>query len=157
MPFAEITPEQIDQLRESKAAWLPVEGAAPVEGNMVRVDVAAVEDGERKPPQPYTVVIGQGQTLPAIEEGLLSLEPGQSREVSIRFPDDHPDESRRGQSRQVHLTLHEVKRQELPPLDDGFAQSVGDFDDLTALTAAVRRDLAEIAAFVRERMVQKFD
>jgi len=141
----EMLTEQLDHLRENKAAWLPVEDQAPVEGNMVRVEVAAIEDGERKPAQPYTIVIGQGQTLPALEEKILGLKAGESAEVDIKFPDDHPDESRRGQSRRVHVTVHEVKRQELPPLDDAFAKSVGDFDDLAALEAAVRADLGRNA------------
>lgn len=152
--------DQLDQIRESKAAWIPVEGQAPVEGNMVRIEVAAVEGGERKPAQPYTIVIGQGQTLPALEEKILGMKPGESADVDIKFPDDHPDESRRGQSRTVHLTLHEVKRQELPPLDDAFAKSVGDFDDLAALTAMVRTDLGRSAereadSAVREQLLNE--
>ena len=152
--------EQLDQIRESKAAWLPVEGQAPVEGNMVRIEVAAIEDGERKPAQPYSIVIGQGQALPALEEKVLGMKPGESAETDIKFPDDHPDESRRGQSRRVHLTVHEVKRQELPPLDDSFAKSVGDFDDLAALKVAVKADLARAAereadAGVREQLLNE--
>ncbi len=152
--------EQLDQVRESKAAWLPVENQAPAEGNMVRIEVAAIEDGERKPAQPYTIVIGQGQALPALEEKVLGLKPGESAETEIKFPDDHPDEGRRGQSRRVHLTVHEVKRQELPPLDDSFAKSVGDFDDLAALKAVVRADLErgaqrEADAGVREQLLNE--
>jgi len=41
----------------------------------------------------------------------------------------------------VRLTLFEVKQQELPPLDDGFAREVGEFESLAALRAAVRQDL----------------
>ncbi|MBA3658334.1 MAG: hypothetical protein H0W67_01930, partial [Gemmatimonadales bacterium] len=59
----------------------------------------------------------------------------------VRFPEDHPDESRRGQSRRVRVTLHDVKRQELPPLDDAFARETGDLESLDALRAAVRADL----------------
>ncbi len=152
--------DQLDQLRESKAAWLPVEGQAPVEGNMVRVDVASIEDGQAQKSQPYTVVIGQGQTVPALEEQFLRMKPGETADTEIRFADDHPDPARRGTARQVRVTLHEVKRQELPPLDDGFAKVAGDFDDLAALKAAVRADLErsakrEAEAGVREHLLQQ--
>ncbi|MBM4187577.1 MAG: trigger factor [Gemmatimonadetes bacterium] len=152
--------EQLDQLRESRAAWLPVEGQPPVEGNMVRVDVAAIEaDGVQKP-QSYTVVIGQGQTVAALEEQFLKMQPGEVAETEIKFPEDHPDPARRGTSRRVQVTLHEVKRQELPPLDDDFAKSMGDFEDLDALRAVVRSDLARAAereadAGVREQLLQQ--
>ena len=72
----------------------------------------------------------------------MRMQPGATDEVEIRFPDDHADASRRGQTRKVRITLHDVKRQELPPLDDAFAREVGDFDDLPALRAAIRADLA---------------
>ena len=71
----------------------------------------------------------------------MSLLPGETTETEVKFPDDHPEESRRGQSRQVRITLHEVKRQELPPLDDALAREVGDFESLEALRAAIRQDL----------------
>src|SRR2546422_611098 len=75
------------------------------------------------------------------EERIMTLLPGETTDAEVRFPEDHPDERRRGQTRRVRVTLHDVKRQELPPLDDGFAREVGDFENLEALRAAVRHDL----------------
>ena len=76
----------------------------------------------------------------------MTLLPGQTVETEVRFPDDHPDESRRGKTRKVRLNLFEVKRQELPPLDDAFAREVGEFENLAALRTAVRQDLEREAA-----------
>ena len=88
----------------------------------------------------------------------MTLLPGESADAEVRFPDDHPDEAKRGQSRQVRVTLHEVKRKELPPLDDAFAREVGDFDGLAALRTAIRQDLEreagrEADAQVRQALV----
>jgi len=122
--------------------------------------VAPIEDGEVKDAQPYTMVLGDGQALPALEEKIMTLLPGQTIDTEVRFPDDHPDESRRGASRSVRITLHEVKRQELPALDDALAREVGDFETLEALRNAVGADLATAAAreadaSVREQLVQQ--
>ena len=119
-----------------------------------------MEGGAAKPSQPYTIVLGEGRTLPEIEERVMTLLPGETVDADVRFPDDHPDESKRGQTRQVRITLHEVKRQELPELDDQFAREVGDFDTLDALRAAVRRDLEGEArsgadAAVRQELLQQ--
>ena len=57
----------------------------------------------------------------------------------MRFPDDHAEASRRGQSRQVRITLHEVKEQILPDLDDALARELGDFDSLATLRQRVAR------------------
>jgi len=156
----EMVTDQIDQLRESKASWIPVEGQKPAHGNMVRVEVAALEDGEAKDAQSYSIVIGQGQTVPEVEEQIVLLEPGQTADATIKFPEDHPDQSRRGTSRAVRITLHDVKRQELPPLDDSFAKEAGDFEDLAALRQAVREDLERAAgreadSRVRDQVLQQ--
>ncbi|HEV7366903.1 MAG TPA: trigger factor [Gemmatimonadales bacterium] len=133
--------EQLTRIQEHKAAWIPVEGAKPAPGQMVRVEVAPIENGLAGASQPHDLVLGDNQAIPELEEQIMSLLPGQTTEAEVRFPDDHPDEARRGQSRQVRIALHEVKRQELPPLDDALAREAGDFESLDALRAAISRDL----------------
>ena len=133
--------ERVASLQEAKAAWIPVTGEKPSPGHMVRVEVAPIEDGAAGAAQPYDLVLGQNQAIPELEERIMGLLPGETSETEVRFPADHPDESRRGQVRRVRVTLHEVKRQELPPLDDAFAREMGDFENLDALRTAVRRDL----------------
>lgn len=138
--------EQLARIQEQKATWIPVEGAKPSPGQMVRVEVAPIENGVAGPSQPHDLVLGDHQTIPELEERIMSLLPGESTESEVRFPEDHPDESRRGKTRQVRIALHEVKRQDLPPLDDALAREVGDFESLDALRAAVRQDLEREAA-----------
>lgn len=138
--------EQLQRLREQKAAWIPVEDAKPAPGQLVRVDVTPIEDGTVGQPNPYNIVLGDNQAIPDLEERIMELRPGESSDAEVRFPDDYADESRRGQTRKVHLTLHEVKRQELPALDDAFARESGDFESIDALRAAAREDLEREAA-----------
>ncbi len=147
--------EQLARLQDQKAAWIPVEGSKPSPGQMARVDVAPIEDGKVGESQPYDLVLGQNQAIPDLEERVMALLPGESADAEVKFPDDHPDESRRGQSRRVRVTLHEVKRQELPPLDDALAREVGDFENLDALRAAVRRDLEREAAREADAQVRQ--
>ncbi|MFZ5625161.1 MAG: trigger factor [Gemmatimonadota bacterium] len=149
--------EQLQRLQEQKARWLPVEGAKPAPGNLVRVTVTSA-DADPASAQPSSLVLGEGQAIPELEERIMSLLPGETVEAEVRFPDDFPDQERRGQSRKVRVTLHEVKRKELPALDDTFARELGDFDSLAALEAAVREDLEKDAqrtadAGLREQLV----
>lgn len=143
---AEAVEERLRDLQERKASWLPVEGEKPAPGQMVRMEVAPLEGDTPGASQPYTMVLGEGRAIPDVEERVMSLLPGQTVDADVRFPDDHPDETKRGQSRRVRITLHEVKRQELPPLDDAFAREIGDFDTLDALRAALRKDLEHDAS-----------
>lgn len=148
--------EQLARLQEQKASWIPVEGAQPSPGQMVRVEVAPLDEaGSPGESQPYDLVLGQNQAIPDLEERIMGLRPGERTEAEVRFPDDHPDESRRGQSRRVRIALHDVKRQELPPLDDAFARDVGDFEGMDALRAALRRDLETEATREADQQVRQ--
>lgn len=133
--------EQIDELRKQKAPWVPVEGRQPTMGDLASVGVATVTDDEAGEPGQYQIVLGGGQAIPELEELVLTLQPGETKQGTVRYPDDFPDETKRGQSRVVQVTLHDVKRQEMPPLDDAFAREMGDFETVAELERAVRDDL----------------
>ncbi|MDB4913898.1 MAG: hypothetical protein JWM95_1542 [Gemmatimonadetes bacterium] len=138
----ETVAEQIETLRDQKATWMPVE-EQPREADMVKVTLATPDgDGADMPEgRPYDLVLGGGQAIAGVEELVMELTPGETKERVVKWPDDFPDESQRGTSKNVRVTLHEVKRKSAPALDDAFAREVGDFDSLDALRTAVRTDL----------------
>ena len=143
---------QLSELREQRAPWVPVDGGAesPKPKDLVSVTIATRVEGERgdeaKDPQKYQLVLGEGRAIPEVEERIMGLTPGQTLDTTVRFPDDFAEEAKRGQTRDVRVTLHEVKRQQLPELDDAFAREVGDFESLDALRRAIREDLEQDAA-----------
>lgn len=150
--------EQLERLREQQASWLPVEATKPGPGHLVQGEIASIEEETVHAAKPFSMTLGSGQAVPALEEQLMDMLPGETRDADVRFPDDAADESRRGQVRRVRLSLREVKRQELPLLDDAFAREVGEFEGLDALQAAVRADLEREAergadARVREDLI----
>jgi trigger factor len=138
--------EQIEKLRDDKASWAPVE-EQPKEGDMVKVLLATPDGADEAMPEgrPYNLVLGGGQAIPGVEELVMELKPGETKERTVKWPDDFPDEAQRGISKNVRVTLEEVKRKSAPALDDTFAREVGDFDSLDALRTAVRTDLEEHA------------
>ena len=139
--------EQIERLRDQRATWTPAEGKAN-EGDLVTVTLATEEDGTIPEGREYRLVMGAGQVIPAIEEIVMTMNPGETVERSVTWPEDFPDEAQRGKTRQVRVALTEVKRKSLPALDDAFAREMGDFDSLAAFETVVREDMA--AAAVRD-------
>ena len=133
--------EQIEQLREQRATWSPVEDR-PAEGDMVTVVLAtADETGAMPEGKQYPLVLGAGQAIPGIEELIMEARQGETVERPVKWPDDFPDESQRSKTKTVRVTVQDVKRKTLPELDDALAREVGDFDSLDALRKAVRDDL----------------
>ncbi|HEV8264541.1 MAG TPA: trigger factor [Gemmatimonadales bacterium] len=151
---------QLNEMRAQRAPWTPVAGEKPKPKDLVHVTIATREGGEAKDPQPYQVVLGEGRAIPDVEERIMGLLPGETVDATVRFPDDFAEEVKRGQTRDVRITLHEVKRQELAPFDDAFAREVGDFESLDALRRAVGEDLRKEAereadARVRAELIEQ--
>jgi trigger factor len=157
----EAVAQQVETIRDQKATWAPVE-EKPREGDMVKVLLATPETagGEMPEGSPYNIVLGGGQAIPGVEELIMELAPGETKERVVKWPEDFPDEAQKGQTKNVRVTLQEVKRKTSPALDDAFAREVGDFDGIAALNAAVRTDLEEQArrdadALVRQQLVDE--
>ncbi len=152
--------DQIEQIREQKATWSPVE-ERPSPGDMVRVELSTADEGGSFPePSEYPLVLGSGQAIAGVEELIMQLKSGETLEKAVRWPDDFPDEAQRGKTKPVRLHLLEVKRKTLPALDDAFARGVGDFESLAALQTTVRKDLEDHAtrdadAGVRQQLVDQ--
>ena len=151
---------QLNAMREQRAPWTPVSGEKPKPKDLVDVIIATRENGAVKDPQPYQFVLGEGRAIPDVEERVMSLVPGESVDATVRFPDDFAEEAKRGQTRDIQLTLREVKRQELAALDDAFAREMGDFESLEALRKAITEDLhkeaeREADARVRAELIEQ--
>ena len=152
--------EQLEQIRDEKATWTPV-SEKPKPGDMVNVELATASSGDQlNEGKSYPLVLGAGQAISGIEELIMEATPGETLERPVKWPDDFPDEKQRGQTKTVRITLNEVKRKSVPPLDDALAREVGDFESLEALRTTVRADLArhaehEIEANVRQQLIDQ--
>ena len=137
----EMAEAQLEQVRRQNAPWVPVEEASPQDGELASITMTPLDEEQEAEGSQYQVVIGQGQALPDVEEQLKQMTPGSIVEADVSFPEDFHEESKRGQSSSVKIELHEVKRQDLPELNDEFARQVGDFDSMEMLRTALRSDM----------------
>src|SRR6476620_8591536 len=80
--------EQLARIQEHKAAWIPVEGTKPTPGQMVRVEVAPMENGVAGSAQPHDLVLGENQAIPELEERIMCFHARETTEADVRFPDD---------------------------------------------------------------------
>jgi trigger factor len=91
------------------------------------------------------MIVGDGDAIPDVEAAIQTLDPGTTGDFTVRFPDDFPNEARRGEEQRLRITVVDRRTKELPAADDAFARSVGEFETLDALRTRVRADLEEEA------------
>jgi trigger factor len=141
----------LTRLRKQAGAWRPVDGGAPGMGDRVSITVLRLGSDDEGQPKDYDLVLGEGDALPEIERAITTLEPGASGDFTIQLPSG-PEEAQEEQH--LRLTLRERKVLDLPDLDDTFARSLGEFDDLDALTARILEDLRREAEEQAENLVR---
>ena len=157
-PAAEVNDEHVDQVlervREQHGAWKPVEEGKPVDTDLVSVRIAKIEGEEVDEGKEYEFTLGQGDALPDIENGIKTLDINEVGEFDVSFPDDFPDESRRGDTERIQVTVLARKERELPALDDELAKQVGEFETVEELKARGQEDLAKDAEQQAESVVR---
>jgi trigger factor len=130
----ELVDQQIEALRFAVAELAPAD--RPVQaGDTVVVDLVQ-EDGEAH--RDYVVEVGAGRVLEEIEEGLLAMSVGETKQVGIELAD--------GQTATVEIALKDVKEKILPPVDDDLARTASEFDTLAELRSDLEQRIGEQSA-----------
>lgn len=156
--------EEIERLRHEHAEVRVPEPMRPAKGgDLLTIDYTVAIDGEERPDMAATdrsVELGADRLLPEFEKGLLGLSPGEAKEISVSFADDHGREDLRGKTATFQVTVKELREKVLPEVDDEFAKDVGDYETLLELRLKIREQLEQMAerrceAELEEQLIDK--
>lgn len=138
---------EIEQLQKRNARMVSVERAAE-DGDTVYFDYSGfVGDNqfEGGTAEKQTLKLGSGMFIPGFEEQLVGCKADEDKDVKVTFPEDYHATDLAGKEAVFHCHIHEVREEELPELNDDFAQDVSEFDTLEELRANTRERLEETA------------
>ena len=102
------------------------------------VDEVAFEGGKA---EGHELEIGSGAFIPGFEEQLVGMKIDEEREIKVIFPKEYFSKDLAGKDAIFKVKLHEIKKKELPELDDEFAKDVSEFDTLDELKASIKERL----------------
>jgi trigger factor len=149
----------LDRLRDEQAEW-DVVAERPLAGDMASVEITPLDDafaeqvGADRQPRHYQVVLGEGQALPAIEDVIRTLEPGQEGDFTVDLPVDAEQPETGTRQHLMHVKLQENKRPRRPELTDEFAAKLGDFPDVATLRERIAADMQAEAEREAERTMR---
>lgn len=156
VPDADVEAE-LEKSREQNARLVSSEEAAQ-KGDTVLIDFEgflgeeAFEGGKG---ENHPLELGSGQFIPGFEEQLEGALKGDEKEVSVTFPETYHAEDLAGAEAVFKVSVKDVKRKELPALDDEFAKDISEFDTLAELQADTRSKLEEAAAKKAESQIRQ--
>ncbi|MGK7945581.1 MAG: trigger factor [Microcystaceae cyanobacterium] len=140
----------LKERQEQQATLVPIEDRGAEMGDVVIVDYqgryADSEDPlEEVKGTDFKVDMEEGRLIPGMVEGMVGMKPEETKDISVTFPEDYPQETLAGKPVIFTVTLKELKAKELPELDDDFAEEVSEFETIGELRTSLEEKFKEEA------------
>ncbi len=135
---------ELDNIRARNARVTVKEEGCVENGDIANIDFEGFLDGvafDGGKAEKYDLEIGSGSFIPGFEEQLVGMKVGESKDITTTFPENYGNADLAGKETIFKIKVHEIKKKELPELDDEFAKDVSEFDTLEEYTKSVKERL----------------
>lgn len=137
--------EEISYILEENAEYKDITDRGAQEGDSVNIDYEGTIDGETfedGSAEDFDLVIGEGYLLDDLEAGIVDMNTGDTKEITLTFPEDY-DEDLGGKEAVFTVTLNSIQEIELPTYNDEFVASISDFSTTEEYEEDLRQSLLE--------------
>lgn len=145
-----VTDEDIDHeighMAEKNSRLVTIEDRAVEEKDIAVIDFEGFVDNvafEGGKAENHELEIGSKTFIPGFEEQIIGMKAGEERDINVKFPEEYFSKDLAGKDAVFKVKLHEIKRKELPEIDDEFAKDVSEFDTIKELKASIKEKLEE--------------
>lgn len=135
---------ELDRVQQRQAELVIVDEDTAKNGDTVVIDFEGFVDGEAfegGKGERYNLELGSNSFIPGFEDQLVGLGTGDFKDVEVTFPEHYHAENLAGKAATFKVKVHEIKRKQLPVLDDEFAKDVSEFDTLEEYKADLTKQI----------------
>lgn len=135
---------ELGHMQEHNSRLVTIDDRALENGDIATIDFEGFVDGvafEGGKAEGHELEIGSGSFIPGFEEQLVGMKIDEDREINVTFPKEYFSKDLAGKEAMFKVKLNEIKKKELPELDDEFAKDVSEFDTLEELKASIKEKL----------------
>ena len=138
--------DEIARVQERNARMVTVEDREAQNSDIVEIDFDGSVDGkqfEGGKAENYNLTLGAGQFIPGFEDQIVGHKTGDEFDVNVKFPEDYQAKDLAGKDSVFKVKLHEIKKKELPAVDDDFVKDVSEFNTLDEYKADIRKKVTD--------------
>ena len=135
--------------QEKNARLITVEGRPVEKGDNISIDFEGSIDGvpfNGGKGEDYPLVIGSGAFIPGFEDQIIGHNAGEDFNVNITFPENYQMKDLAGKAAVFACKVKEIRKKELPELDDDFAGEISEFETMAEYKEDLKKQLAEAKA-----------
>ncbi len=132
---------ELEHIAEHNARLVAVEDRPVEKGDTVVIDFEGFVDGkafEGGKAENHELEIGSGKFIPGFEDQIVGMKIDEDRDIKVTFPEEYPAKELEGKEATFKIKLHEIKKKELPEINDEFAKDASEFDTLEDWKKSIR-------------------
>ncbi len=149
--------QDIKRLQERNSRLIDVTDRAVADGDTVIIDYSGSVDGVKfdgGTAEKQTLVIGSKMFIPGFEEQVIGMNIGDERDINVKFPEEYHAENLKGKDAVFAIKLHEIKKKELPEVNDEFIKDAVGVESVEAYKAQTKERLEKQNAHRAERELE---
>ncbi len=135
---------EIEHVRERNSRIVTVEDRPAENGDIAVIDFDGYVDGKQfdgGKAENYELTLGAGQFIPGFEDQVSGHSTGKEFDINVKFPEDYHADELKGKDAVFKIKLHEIKKKELPEVDEEFVKDVSEFDTLDEYRKDIEKSL----------------
>ena len=134
--------KEIEAIADKNSRLVTVEDRAVEDKDVAVIDFEGFVDGvafDGGKAENHELEIGSHSFIDGFEDQVIGMKVGEEKEINVKFPEKYFSEDLAGKDAMFKVKLHEIKKKELPKIDDEFAKDVSEYDTLEELKASIRK------------------
>ena len=140
-----VTDEDVDHelshMQEHNSRLITVEDRPVEKGDIANINFEGFVGGvafEGGKAENHDLEIGSNTFIPGFEDQIIGMKTDEEKDIKVKFPDEYFSKDLAGKDATFKVKVNEIKKKELPKLDDEFAKDVSEFDTLKELKDSIK-------------------
>lgn len=133
--------KELNNMAERNSRMISVSDRPAENGDTTIIDFVGSVDGvefEGGKAENHELELGSHSFIEGFEEQVVGMKIDEVKDIKVKFPEEYFSKELAGKDAVFKVTLHEIKKKELPKIDDEFAKDVSEFDTLEELKADIK-------------------
>jgi len=132
---------ELGHMQEHNSRLVSIEDRPVESGDIAKIDFEGFVDGnafEGGKAEGHELEIGSNTFIPGFEDQIIGMKIDEEKDIQVKFPEEYFSKDLAGKDATFKVKVHEIKKKELPILDDEFAKDVSEFDTLKELKESIK-------------------
>ena len=137
---------ELNKMAEKNARLVSIEDRPVENGDITVIDFEGFVDGKAfdgGKAENHELTIGSGSFIPGFEDQIIGMKIDEEKEINVKFPEEYFSSNLAGKDAMFKVKLHEIKKKEMPEINDDLAKDISEFDTIEELKNSIKEKQEE--------------